>query len=148
MQYNLALTYFQLNQFDKARAPLEAALQRWPDLFQLNALYGAVLAKVGKEASAYKALRHAHELNPQDSGATQMLYMAALELAGKSEEGRDYSQSLTYLQEAANLRPEQPEPHRRMAEIYSRTAKVDQADAEQREADRLDKNSGNLDKGR
>ena len=44
MLYNLALTYFQLQQFEKARAPLERALQRWPDLFQVNALYGAVLA--------------------------------------------------------------------------------------------------------
>src|SRR5262249_36251360 len=39
VQYNLALTYFQLNQFDEARKPLEPAIKRWPDLFQLNMLY-------------------------------------------------------------------------------------------------------------
>src|SRR6202008_2863009 len=42
MQYNLALTYFQLNRFEEARAPLAQIIERWPDLFQLNALYGAV----------------------------------------------------------------------------------------------------------
>lgn len=143
MQYNLALTYFQLNQFEKARVPLQGALGRWPDLFQLNALYGAVLAKLGDDTSAYQVLHHAHELNPQDPGAGEMLYLTAMQLARKSEEGQDYAHSLTYLQEAAKLRPEEPEPHRRMAEIYSRTARADQADAEQREADRLNKTSPN-----
>jgi Flp pilus assembly protein TadD len=143
MLYNLALAQFQLNQFEKARAPLERALQRWPDLFQLNALYGAVLAKLGADAAAYRALRHAHELNPQDSGAANMLYLTVLQLAQKSQEARDYSHSLTYLQEAARLRPEQPEPHRRMAEIYSQTAHAAQATTEQREADRLTSNTPN-----
>src|SRR5271165_44255 len=143
MQYNLALTYYQLNQFTKARAPLERALERWPDLFQLNALYGAVLAKLGEDASAYQALSHAHELNPQDSGTTDSLYFTALQLALKTRQAREYLQSLRYLQEAAKLRPDQAEPHRRMAEIYFSTAHADQATAEQREADRLNKNSPN-----
>jgi tetratricopeptide (TPR) repeat protein len=143
MQYNLALTYYQLNQFANARAPLEAALKRWPDLFQLNALYGAVLAKLGADTSAYQALHNAYELNPQDSGTANMLYLTALQLARKSEEAGDYSHSLTYLQEAAKLRPEQPDPHRRMAKIYSLTAHSAQAAAEEREADRLNKNSPN-----
>jgi len=45
MQFNVAMVYFQLNRFDEARAPLRTALQRWPDLFQLNVLYGAALLK-------------------------------------------------------------------------------------------------------
>lgn len=143
MLYNLALTYFQLDQFEKARAPLERALQRWPDLFQLNALYGAVLAKLGADTSAYQALHHAYELNPRDSGTANMLYLTVLQLARKSEEARDYSHSLNYLHEAAKLRPEQPDPHRRMAEIYSLTSHSAQAAAEEREADRLNKNSSN-----
>jgi tetratricopeptide (TPR) repeat protein len=143
MQYNLALTYYQLNQFAKARAPLERALERWSDLFQLNALYGAVLAKLGEDASAYQALRHAHELNPQDSGTTDLLYFTTLQLAQKAQQTREYPHSLRYLQEAANLRPDQAEPHRRMAEIYSLTAHAAQASAEQREADRLNKSSAN-----
>lgn len=143
MQYNLALTYYQLNQFANARAPLEAALQRWSDLFQLNALYGAVLVRMGEDASAYQALRHAHEINPQDSGTVDMLYLTTLQLAQRSQQGKQYSRSLGYLEQAAKLRPEEPEPHRRMAEIYSLTAHAAQARAEQREADRLHKSSAN-----
>ncbi len=78
MQYNLALAYYQLNQFEQARPPLATALQRWPDLFQLNALYGAVLMKLGEDTPAYQALHHAHQLNPQDSSTSDMLYIDGL----------------------------------------------------------------------
>jgi len=143
MQYNLAFTYYQMNQFAKARPPLEHALERWSDLFQLNALYGAVLAKLGEAAAAYQALHRAHELNPQDSGTKDLLYITTLQLAQQAQQTREYSHSLRYLQEAAKLRPDQAEPHRRMAEIYSLTAHTAQATAEQREADRLNKSSAN-----
>jgi len=143
MQYNLALTFYQLNQFANARTPLEHALDRWPDLFQLNALYGAVLAKLGEEESACRALRRAHELNPQDSGTGDLLYLTTLQLAEKRQQARQYSHALESLREAAKLKPQEPEPHRRMAEIYLLTSQADQATAERREADRLNKNSAN-----
>jgi len=141
MQYNVALVYYQLNRFGEARAPLAGALQRWPDLFQLKSLYGAVLLKLGEDRQGYEALRDAHQLNPQDSGTSDLLYRATLALARKSQGARQYSDSLHYLGEAAKLRPQEPEPHRRMAEIYTRTARSAQATVEQREAERLSKNS-------
>src|SRR6201997_924038 len=113
MQYNLALDYYQLNRFEEARAPLANALKRWPDLFQLNALYGAVLLKLGEEVQGYEALRHAYQLNPQDSSTAEPLYNITLELAQKSQSAGKYSDSLRYLQEAAKLRPREAEPHRR-----------------------------------
>jgi len=144
MQYNLALAYFQLNRFDDARPPLANAIQRWPDLFQLNALYGAVLLKLGEDQQAYQTLRHAHQLNAEDSGTVDLLYSTTLELARKSQGGRHYSDSFRYFQEAAKLRPEEPEPHRGMAEIYRLTGRPTQATAEQEEADRLYKRLGKL----
>src|ERR1700687_1345788 len=33
VQYNVALTYYQLNHFEQARGPLAESLKRWPDLF-------------------------------------------------------------------------------------------------------------------
>lgn len=143
MQYNLALTYFQMNQLEKARIPLQTSLKRWPDLFQLNALYGAVLEKLGEDTVAYQALRRAHELDPQDAGTLNLLYSVTLRLATKTRQARDYSQSLRYLQEAAKARPQQAEPHQRMAEIYSLTAQETQAAAERREAERLSNRSLN-----
>ncbi len=143
MQYNLALTYYQLNQFEEARPPLAKAIRRWPDLFQLNALYGAVLWKLGEDVAAYQALHHAQQLNPEDSVTTDLLYKISLTLAQKSRGDRQYANSLHYLEEAARLRPQEPEPHRSMAEIYTLTSHPAEATAEGQEADRLSKNPAN-----
>jgi len=143
MQYNLALTCYQLNQFEEARAPLAKAIQRWPDLFQVNALYGAVLLKQGEDVPAYQALHHAQQLNPQDPGTTDLLYKITLALGRKSQRARRYANSLHYLEEAIKLRPLESEPHRSMAEVYTLTNHPREATAEQREADRLSKNPAN-----
>jgi superkiller protein 3 len=140
-QYNLAMAYYQLRRFDEAQVPLAGALKRWPDLFQLNSLYGAVLLELGEVQKGYAALHHAHELNPQDPATADLLYRAALAFAKKSQETRQYAESLRYLGEAAQLRPKEPEPHQRMAEIYTLTARSAEATAEQREAERLARNS-------
>jgi tetratricopeptide (TPR) repeat protein len=142
MQYNLAFTYYQLNQFEQARAPLTAAIKRWPDLFQLNALYGAVLLKLGEDLPAYQSLHHAYQLNPQDKGTGDLLYMATVELGQKNKEARKYSDSLHYFQEAAKFRPVEPAPHLGMAEVYTLTGRPAQAKQEQHEADRLLSNVG------
>jgi tetratricopeptide (TPR) repeat protein len=137
VQYNLSLTYFQLSRFEDARAPLAQALKRWPDLFPLNALYGAVLAKLGEPDQAYDVLQHAHQLNPQDSSTADLLYATTLKLAEKNQAMRQYPAALRHFQEAAKLRPEDPAPHRSMAEIYSQTGKPAQAATERQEATRL-----------
>ena len=141
MQYNLALVYYQLNQFEQARAPLAEALERWPDLFQLNALYGAVLFKMGQDVPAYQALQHAQQLNPQDSGTADLLYQTTLALARIAQSTGHYSNSLHYLEQAIKLRPQEPEPHRSMAEIYALTDHPAKATAERRVAESLSKNS-------
>lgn len=137
VQYNLALTYSQLNRFEDARIPLEQALKRWPDLFPLNALYGVVLTKLGDDPHAYEVLRHARELNPQDPSTAELLYATTLKMADKGKKARQYPTALRYYDEAAKLRPQDPEPHRNMAEIYTQTGKPSQAAEEKQEADRL-----------
>jgi len=137
VQYNLAYAYFQLNRLEEARAPLAAMIKRWPDLFQLNALYGAVLFKLREDASAYQALHRAQQLNPQDTATAEFLYATTLRLAAKSHEAKQYPESLRYLEEAAQLRPNEPGPHLLMAEIYSQTGRPAKATAEQQAAARL-----------
>jgi protein O-GlcNAc transferase len=139
MQYNLGLAYYQLKRFDEARTTLAPAAAHWPDIFQLTALYGKVLAKLGDDLPAYQTLRHAQELNPDDSETSDLLYLSILKLGYKSGEGGQYPDSLRYFQEAAKLRPQEPEPHRGMAAVYTQTGRPAQALAEQREADRLSK---------
>jgi Flp pilus assembly protein TadD len=143
MQYNLAQVYYQLNQFAEARVPLAKAIERYPDLFPLNSLYGAVLLKLGEEVPAYQALHHAHQLNPEDPATKDLLYKLAIMLAQETRFSRQYANSLRYLEEAAKLRPQEPEPHRDMAEIYTLTDHPAEATAEQRQADRLGRNPAN-----
>jgi tetratricopeptide (TPR) repeat protein len=142
MQYNLALTYFQLNQLENARKPLATAIKRWPDLFQLNSLYGAVLMKLGELLPAYETLRHAHQLNPQDPATAEMLYATTFDLGQESQNTRRYPDSLRYFAEATELRPQEPAPHRHMAEIYTLTGRATEAKAEREKADQLTKNVG------
>ena len=115
MQYNLAFTYYRMGRFAEARAPIAKAVERWPDIFQLNFLYGAVLAKLGEDLPAYQALTRARELNPQDAGAADLLYRTTLDLARTSLAARQYPDALRYFGEAAKLRPADPEPQRGIA---------------------------------
>ncbi len=139
MQYNLAFTYYRMNRFEEARTPLAKAVERWPDLFPLNALYGAVLLKLGEDVPAYQTLHRAHELNPQDAATAELLYKTALGLAGKSLAAHEYSASLRYFDEAANLRPDDPHPHRGKAEVYTASGHPAEAEAERQQAERLNK---------
>ena len=141
MQYNLALAYYQLNRLAEARTALASAATRWPDVFQLVALYGTVLAKLGEDLPAYQTLHHAHELNPQDSATSDLLYLSILKLGYKMGEGGQYPESLRYFEEAAKLRPQEPEPHRGLAAVYTQTGRNTEAAAEQQKADRLSKNA-------
>ncbi len=137
MQYNLAFDYFQLDRYAEAREPLTKAVERWPDLYPLNALLGAVLYKLGEELPAYTALRHAHELNPQDPATAGTLYEVTFSLAEKTLAVKQYAESQRYLSEAAKLRPQEPEPHRLLAEIYDVTGQQAQAAEERRQFERL-----------
>jgi Flp pilus assembly protein TadD len=137
MQYNLALAYYQLNQFEEARKPLSSAVTRWPDIFQLAALYGAVLSNLGEDLPAYQVLQHAHELNARDSATADLLYLTTLSLARTAQNARQYREALRYFQEAAKLKAQEPAPHRGLADVYKLTGRSTQAITEQREADRL-----------
>ncbi len=143
MQYNLAFTYFRLGRFAGARGPLAGAVERWPDLYSLNALYGAVLWQLGEVFPSYRALKRAHQLNADDSGTTDLLYTTTLELAKQTEAGGADAEALAYLKEATSLKPLAPEPHQRMITIYTRTGRSGEARAEQQKLDQLAKSSNN-----
>jgi Flp pilus assembly protein TadD len=143
MQYNLAFTCVRLGRFAAARTPLARAVERWPDLFSVNALYGAVLWQLGEVQPAYLALKRAHQLNGDDSGTTDLLYTATLQLAKKSEADGSDAEALGYLKEGASLKPDALEPHQLMLAIYTRAGRADLAKAEQQKLDQLVKSSNN-----
>jgi tetratricopeptide (TPR) repeat protein len=136
-QYNLALAYFQLNRFSDARAALSDVVVRWPDIFQLNALYGAILSKLGEDEAAYKTLQHAHQLNGQDPAVGDALFIATIMVARKHQAAKDYPEALRFYQDAAQQKPQEPEPHRGMAEIYTLTGKSSLAASEKQTAEKL-----------
>lgn len=141
MQYNLALAYYQLHDFEQARAPLETVIKRWPDLFQLTNLYGAILFELHEDLPAYQELRHAHQLKPEDSGTAELLYLATLRVAQKYQAEQHYSDAIRYFEEAVKLKPVAPEPHRALAEIYKAMGHTAQSAAEQKQAQRLEKDA-------
>ena len=136
-QYNLALVNVQLGRLEDARAPLAKAVERWPDLFQLNSLYGAVLTKLGDGQAAYAALEHAHQLNPQDKGTEDLLFLTALGLARGKRASKEYAEGLHYFQEAAKLKPQEASPHEGMAEVYELMGNAALASSERRAGERL-----------
>lgn len=137
MQYNLAFTYFRLGRFTDARAPLEEATRRWPDLFPLRSLYGNVLWKLGDTQGAYTALTYAHKLNPDDQPTSQLLYQSILILADQSENKSSTAEALRYWREAAKLQPTQAEPHHHLSLLYAKTGQAQRAEQERTEAERL-----------
>ena len=137
MQYNLALADYQLKRFEDAKTALAPALQRWPDLSQVNALYGAIQLRLGAPDDAYAALHHAYQINPRDSATGDLLFEACLVLARKDKAAKLYPEALSLLQEAADVRPVEPMPHREMADVYRLTSKPDLAIKEEATADQL-----------
>ena len=118
MQYNLGLTYFRLKRYADARGPLEKAVALRPDLFEVNAPLGAVLYALGDDSGAYRVLDHANRLDPQNADVSLLLCKAALNLASGSSHAHAMAQARTYLLRASEARPDDPEPHRRLAQVY------------------------------
>ena len=136
-EYNLALDCFELQRYAEAREALGRVMTLWPDLGQLNTLYGAALYKLGDESSAYRALSHAHELNPQDSNTANLLFEVSVVLAKENLDGKKYAQALPYLRQAAGLQPDNPDLHRQLAETYNLAGQPERSAEERREVERL-----------
>lgn len=136
-QFNLGLTYFRLKRYGEARAPLERAAALRPDAFEVVAPLGAVLYVLGDDAAAYFVLDHANRLNPQNSDVSGLLAKVALNLAARSWAKTDTARARQYLLRAAEARPNDPEPHRRLAEIDEASGDLAAAQRERDQADRL-----------
>ena len=116
MQYNLAFTYYELKRYPDAREHVAKAVEQWPDIFQLNSLYGAVLLRLGQIREAYPVLQHAHELDPSDTRTADLLYGTALTLGQESLAAAKYSDAQRYFSEAVKLRPNATEARQGLAE--------------------------------
>ena len=66
-----------------------------------------------------------------------MLYLEALELAEEAVQAKQFEISVHYLKEAVELRPQDAQPHLRLAEIYDQNGDSNGAAAERRTAEEL-----------
>lgn len=128
VQYNLGLTYFRLKRYADAVPPLRKAVALRPEIFEVNAPLGASLYVLGDDAAAYPVLDHANRLKPTNLDISRLLCTVALNLAQKSLEERNTAQARAYLLRAAEASPDNPEPHRRLAQVYASLG--DNADAQ------------------
>ena len=115
--HNLGLTQFRLRRFAEARAPLEKAVSLRPDYFGSKALLGATLYSLKDDESAYRVLGLAHELKPEDTDTTELLFRLAVILGNKRVAAGDYAGGLPFLEKAEGLRPANTELASHIAEI-------------------------------
>lgn len=73
INYDLGFTYFQQEQYARAREFLDAALRGRPDFFEALTVQGAVLYKLNDTRSAQQVLEHAHALRPNDPDVNRLL---------------------------------------------------------------------------
>src|SRR5262249_1861339 len=73
INYNLALTAYQLKNMPQAGQHAAAAVQLRPDFFEANMLYGTILYLTGQDNEAIRVLSHAHELRPGNEEARKLL---------------------------------------------------------------------------
>lgn len=137
IQHNLGLTLFRLGRYTEGRGPLERAVALRPDYFGSNALLGAALYALKEDTMAYNVLDHAHQLNPQDQDTSQLLFNVSTILARKNLAAQKYDRALPYLEKAVELRPQEAEAHRQLAQIYERLGRIRKAAQERRAADEL-----------
>lgn len=135
--YNLGLTYFRLHRYVDSRAQLERAAALRPDIFEVNALLGSALYALGDDASAYGILDRANRLSPQNADVSRFLFNTAMGLANRSLQRHDTAGARKYLLRAAEVRPDDPQPHRQLAEIYAASGDREQAQREREQAARL-----------
>jgi tetratricopeptide (TPR) repeat protein len=73
INYNLALSCFQMRDMAQARAYASNAVRLWPDFPEANVLYGTVLYMLADDSQAKEVLAHAQELRPDDEMVRRLL---------------------------------------------------------------------------
>ena len=138
LYFQVGVIYYQLGQPESTLTAMQRAVELRPDMFEMNAPLGATLYALGDDPAAYRVLSHAHELNPQNAEVAGFLFKVALSLGQSSVRKQDYAGAVGYLRKAADLHPEDPETHLRLADAYSLLGDPSKAEAEREQARRLD----------
>lgn len=133
--YRLGQVLFDTDDLEGAKTELQAAIAKstlvnLKYLGNLHFFLASVYRKIGKPADAFKELRLAVQLDPDDFDINLTLGRL-LSMDGNPEEG------LPYLQKAARLEPDSLESHLFLADAYAQMGRVVESTAQRMEAKRL-----------
>jgi choline-sulfatase len=132
--YNLGLALFYTGDLEAAKTQLEIAIARAPaenlqSLANLHFTLAAVYNRLGRAGDATKQLQGAIQLQPDDYDANLTL--------GRLLTTQDATAALRYLQKAAQIQPNSPDPHAFLADAYTQLGQQGNALRERLEAQRL-----------
>jgi Flp pilus assembly protein TadD len=127
--FNLGLTYFKMKKYAEARKPLETAVALRPESYDAIALLGSVLFALADDYNAAEQLRHAHQLRPADEKVKSLFFEQLKIIAQHLLAGKNYKESIAYLNEALSLKPEAADLQSQLAQATAAlgdSAKQDQ----------------------
>jgi tetratricopeptide (TPR) repeat protein len=116
--------------FDEAAAAFEAVTARIPNLMDAQLLLEIAYAKANRFSEAIKQSEYVLKILPEHFGS-YMILGRALAMSG------DLQGAIPKLQKAATLRPDSPEPHIALADVYDGLGQEPDAAMERENAVRL-----------
>ena len=128
--YQLGVAYVNLEQYRNALEAMQAAVTRNPNSPQYHLRVAYLQNQLLNLPEAEKEYKKTLELDPEYFEA-HLEYGKSLELQGRIKA------AVAEFAEAAKLRPESPEPHTSLAEIYAQIGDVTKADRERALVQRL-----------
>ncbi len=131
--YQLGVAYVNLEQYRNALEAMQAAVTRNPSSPQCHLRVAYLENQLLNLPEAEKEYKKTIELDP-DYFEAHLEYGKSLELQGRVDA------ALAEFAEAAKLRPDSPEPHTALAEVYTQIGEVTKANRERGLAQRLTEN--------
>ncbi len=129
-QMDLGESLMRTGGFDEAAAAFEAVTARIPNLMDAQLLLEIAYAKANRFSEAIKQSEYVLKILPEHFGS-YMILGRALAMSG------DLQGAIPKLQKAATLRPDSPEPHIALADVYDRLGQEPAAALERDNAVRL-----------
>jgi tetratricopeptide (TPR) repeat protein len=124
IQYNFALTCFQLKDMLRARQYAAEAVRLRPDFVEANILYGTILYMGADDGEALRVLTHAHDLKPDDDSVRRLLAEELAISADRHMRNQEWPQVVALLEKAAALQPGSEQITRKLAEARQQLVKT------------------------
>jgi len=107
--FNLGLVYVHLKRYADAEQSLGVAVSLQPESFEAVALLGSALFGLGDDLAAVDQLRHAHQLQPDNTKVINLL-LTELQIVGQHAVHQgEFHRAAGYLENTSELAPDSPQ---------------------------------------